>query len=635
MEREDLAMNIVRMAERLSMKARREGLVALEDDIRDLDGKSREVFKLGLQLAVDGEDREYIRRVLSNIIDREKDGEARRHKVMEKEAVLSIQARENLRIAVYKLLYHLREDELKGLSEEYDEDCFDYRSLDTIARAMYEKPNMRNGFAQEAARAIRTLTSFSETARREGLLSLEESLDDLDDMFMKDGLRHMVDGTDGDIIDDILSTIIDNEPDEDARRLKLIKKEAILDIQRGTNHRLIALNATAFLRNHELKAVESLFSTEDFSVGEKFPDDIVGFWGDDRPWEIELEDEGEKPPFTHRVADLLFKTYRFCEIRQDYGRWNLKGDIDREKAARRDFFEYGMALMMEMLDPEQIHRILSNMLTTERDAEELRLKKIQMKALTGIYRAEDPATFLHELASHMDDDEIEQALGFLLVTHGEAARSIAPALRRLPDKRPDEKPALNPPDKRPAKSPAARALTPASPETPAGENPTDAWDAIDLTNDASRPIDFIRRHDPEAFAALVREEHPCDAAFVLANLLAHYDSARGAKRVAEMLMSGDLTTETRILAALSRKHRKLCTEIRQHIGIGILEDIVLLSNPDVQRVLCRVDSQILTKALKDVDIGIREKIFRNMRDDAAAMLIVEKRRTWNTWGRYG
>jgi len=61
----------------------------------------------------------------------------------------------------------------------------------------------------------------------------------------------------------------------------------------------------------------------------------------------------------------------------------------------------------------------------------------------------------------------------------------------------------------------------------------------------------------------------------------------------------------------------------------------LLSNPDVQRVLCRVDSQILTKALKDVDIGIREKIFRNMRDDAAAMLIVEKRRTWNTWGRYG
>ena len=46
----------------------------------------------------------------------------------------------------------------------------------------------------------------------------------------------------------------------------------------------------------------------------------------------------------------------------------------------------------------------------------------------------------------------------------------------------------------------------------------------------------------------------------------------------------------------------------------------MLSNPDVQRVLCRVDSQILTKALKDVDIGIREKIFRNMRDDAAAIL---------------
>jgi len=471
MERENLAMNIVRMADRLSMKARREGLVALEDDILDIDGKKAEVFKLGLQLVVDGVDCGYINRILSNIIDREKDGEARRHKAMEKETVLSIQAGENQRILASKLLYHLREDELKGLSEEYDDDFFDYGSMETLARAMYEKPDTRDGFAQEAARAIRRLVGFAEKARKEGLLALEDELDDLDDIFMKVGLRLMVDGTDGDIIDDILSTIIDNEPDEDARRLKLIKKEVILDIQRGKNTRLLVLNATALLRNHELKAVESLFSTEDFFIGEKFPDDIVGFWGDDRPWEIELEDEGEKPPFTHRVADVLFKTYRFCEIRQDYGRWNLKGDIDREKAARRDFFEYGMALMMEVFYPEDIHRILSNMLSTERDEEELRLKKIQMKALTGIYRAEDPATFLHELASHMDDDEIEQALGFLLVTHGEAARSIAPALRRLPDKRPDEKPALNPPDKRPAKSPAARAQTPATRKPPPGKIP--------------------------------------------------------------------------------------------------------------------------------------------------------------------
>jgi chemotaxis protein MotA len=51
---------------------------------------------------------------------------------------------------------------------------------------------------------IQKLVAFSEKARREGLLALEDELEDLEDEFMKKGLRLVVDGTDAAIIRDLL-----------------------------------------------------------------------------------------------------------------------------------------------------------------------------------------------------------------------------------------------------------------------------------------------------------------------------------------------------------------------------------------------------------------------------------------------
>jgi chemotaxis protein MotA len=51
---------------------------------------------------------------------------------------------------------------------------------------------------------IQKLISFSEKARREGLLALEDELEDLDDEFMKKGLRLVVDGTDATVIRDLM-----------------------------------------------------------------------------------------------------------------------------------------------------------------------------------------------------------------------------------------------------------------------------------------------------------------------------------------------------------------------------------------------------------------------------------------------
>ncbi len=54
---------------------------------------------------------------------------------------------------------------------------------------------------------VQKLVSFSEKARREGILALEEEIQDLDDDFMRGGLRLVVDGTDGEVI----RTLMENE----------------------------------------------------------------------------------------------------------------------------------------------------------------------------------------------------------------------------------------------------------------------------------------------------------------------------------------------------------------------------------------------------------------------------------------
>lgn len=51
---------------------------------------------------------------------------------------------------------------------------------------------------------IKTLVSFSEKSRREGLLSLEDEIESLTDDFFKQGIRLVVDGTDPEVIKSIM-----------------------------------------------------------------------------------------------------------------------------------------------------------------------------------------------------------------------------------------------------------------------------------------------------------------------------------------------------------------------------------------------------------------------------------------------
>jgi chemotaxis protein MotA len=56
----------------------------------------------------------------------------------------------------------------------------------------------------EYERIISGLVNFSEKARREGLLALEDDLEEVEDEFMRKGIQLVVDGTDPDIIRSVL-----------------------------------------------------------------------------------------------------------------------------------------------------------------------------------------------------------------------------------------------------------------------------------------------------------------------------------------------------------------------------------------------------------------------------------------------
>ena len=71
--------------------SRREGLLQLEEslDLEKVD--SRDIFEYGMRFVVDGTRHKLIDKILSNIVNQEKDEELKLLKTMQKEAVLSLQ----------------------------------------------------------------------------------------------------------------------------------------------------------------------------------------------------------------------------------------------------------------------------------------------------------------------------------------------------------------------------------------------------------------------------------------------------------------------------------------------------------------------------------------------------------------
>jgi len=197
-----------------------------------------------------------------------------------------------------------------------------------------------------------------------------------------------------------------------------------------------------------------------------------------------------------------------------------------------------------------------------------------------------------------------------------------------------------------------------------------AMDIINrLTNSLkTRPFDFIRRTDPANLLNLIQQEHPQTIALILAYLeptkasvilaqlpqekqsdvakriatmdrtspeilrevervldkklssLSHedYTTAGGVESIVDILNLVDRSTERSIIETLEEEDPELAEEIKKRMFI--FEDIVMLDDRAIQRVVREVDAHELAKALKAVDSEVQDKIFHNVSKRAAALL---------------
>jgi flagellar motor switch protein FliG len=92
----------------------------------------------------------------------------------------------------------------------------------------------------------------------------------------------------------------------------------------------------------------------------------------------------------------------------------------------------------------------------------------------------------------------------------------------------------------------------------------------------------------------------------------------GVKAVAELLNSVDRAAERNILGNLERENPELSTEIKNLMFV--FEDVMLLDDRAMQRVLKEVDSKELSMALKGASEELQDKFYRNMSARAAEMI---------------
>ncbi|MDR0502606.1 MAG: flagellar motor switch protein FliG [Treponema sp.] len=197
--------------------------------------------------------------------------------------------------------------------------------------------------------------------------------------------------------------------------------------------------------------------------------------------------------------------------------------------------------------------------------------------------------------------------------------------------------------------------------------------AIDIINRLTsslqvRPFDFIRRTDPAHLLNFIQQEHPQTIALILAYLEPNkastilqnlpnevqsdvarriatmdrtspevlrevervlekklsslssedYTAAGGVESIVEILNLVDRASEKQIIEALEDEDPELAEEIKKRMFV--FEDIVMLDDRAIQKVMREVDSQELAKALKSVDSQVQDKIFKNMSKRAAGML---------------
>ena len=137
--------------------------------------------------------------------------------------------------------------------------------LEMIGEIVIEKKERnilnRNEYIQKTAQFIIRAYTASEKARMEGLLALEDDIDNtlvLERDIFEYGMRLVIDGTDEEIVEKILNNIIAHYSEPLEIILKNIQKETVIYIQKGFGAGMMLAYIASFINNADLLEIEKL-----------------------------------------------------------------------------------------------------------------------------------------------------------------------------------------------------------------------------------------------------------------------------------------------------------------------------------------------------------------------------------------
>lgn len=137
---------------------------------------------------------------------------------------------------------------------------------------------------------------------------------------------------------------------------------------------------------------------------------------------------------------------------------------------------------------------------------------------------------------------------------------------------------------------------------------------LDVQPDIARRMALMERTSPEVLKEVEK---------VLENRLSSimfqdFTAAGGIPSLVNILNKVDRGTEKHILEELEKYDAELAEEIRKRMFV--FEDIVILGDSSIQRILREIDTKDLALALKGVDPDVSERILMNVSKRAAEMI---------------
>ncbi len=97
-----------------------------------------------------------------------------------------------------------------------------------------------------------------------------------------------------------------------------------------------------------------------------------------------------------------------------------------------------------------------------------------------------------------------------------------------------------------------------------------------------------------------------------------FSKAGGVESLANIINRADRPTEKLIIETLEHQSPELAEQVRELMFV--FEDIILLDDRSIQRILREIDTRELALALKGANDEVRDKIFKNMSERAGEML---------------